>query len=91
MHTDGRYSVPKCVDLCVPSPGADEPWEHIQFGLRQPKELVVFTTIDRTWPMRFMHNQLEDRRCFRLFNVIDDFNRRVLGGSTQKQRLAIAA
>ena len=29
--------------------------------------------------MDFTHDQLEDVRCFRLFNVIDDFNREALG------------
>lgn len=27
------------------------------------------------WPMDFMHDQLADERCIRLFNVIDNSNR----------------
>ena len=29
--------------------------------------------------MHFMHDQLKDGRTFRLFNVIDDFNREAIG------------
>ena len=29
--------------------------------------------------MDFMHGQMEDGREFKLFNVIDDFNRQALG------------
>ena len=29
--------------------------------------------------MDFMHDQLQDGRTFRLFNVIDDFNREAIG------------
>ncbi|OBS09263.1 integrase [Acidihalobacter prosperus] len=30
---------------------------------------------DQVWSMDFMHDQLSDGRCFRLFNVIDDYRR----------------
>ncbi len=41
----------------------------------KPEPLAVPTAINDSWSMDFMHDQLEDGRCYRLFNVIDDFNR----------------
>ena len=35
--------------------------------------------INQVWSMDFMHDQLSDSRCFRLLNVIDDYNREALG------------
>ena len=35
--------------------------------------------INECWSMDFMHDQLEDGRSYRLFNVIDDYNREGLG------------
>jgi putative transposase len=40
-----------------------------------PEPLAVPTGKNDTWSMDFMHDQLADGRSFRLFNVIDDFNR----------------
>jgi putative transposase len=40
-----------------------------------PEPLAVPTGKNDTWSMDFMHDQLSDGRSFRLFNVIDDFNR----------------
>ncbi|MCK0512352.1 IS3 family transposase [Aromatoleum buckelii] len=45
----------------------------------KPEALAVPTAINQVWSMDFMHDQLEDGRCLRLFNVIDDFNREALG------------
>lgn len=45
----------------------------------KPETLTVPETINQVWSMDFMHDQLEDGRSFRLFNVIDDFNREALG------------
>lgn len=45
----------------------------------KPEPLAVPQAINEVWSMDFMHDQLEDGRSFRLFNVIDDFNREALG------------
>ncbi|HEX7341904.1 MAG TPA: IS3 family transposase [Rhodanobacteraceae bacterium] len=45
----------------------------------RPEPLAVPETINHTWSMDFMHDQLGDGRSFRLFNVIDDYNREGLG------------
>lgn len=45
----------------------------------KPEPLAVPATINQVWSMDFMHDQLTDGRGFRLFNVIDDFNREALG------------
>ena len=44
-----------------------------------PQPLRVPEIINEVWLMDFMHDQLDDGHCFRLFNVIDDFNRESLG------------
>ena len=41
----------------------------------KPEPLEVPTQMNDCWFMDFMHDQLSDGRCYRLFNVIDDFNR----------------
>jgi putative transposase len=45
----------------------------------KPEPLMVPDSINEVWSMDFMHDQLLDSRCFRLFNVIDDFKREGLG------------
>ncbi|BHH82668.1 hypothetical protein LA52FAK_09570 [Desulforhopalus sp. 52FAK] len=44
----------------------------------KPEPLAVPEKINLSWSMDFMHDQLEDGRSVRLFNVIDDFNREAL-------------
>jgi putative transposase len=44
----------------------------------KPMPLTVPFAINQGWSMDFMHDQLSDGRNFRLFNVIDDFNREAL-------------
>ncbi|SUD12482.1 ISxac2 transposase [Pseudomonas aeruginosa] len=41
----------------------------------KPEPLAVPEAINRCWSMDFIHDQLADGRSFRLFNLIDDFNR----------------
>ena len=45
----------------------------------KPEPLAVPEVLNQTWSMDFMHDQLQDGRSNRLFNVIDDFNREALG------------
>jgi putative transposase len=45
----------------------------------KPEALAVPECVNQVWSMDFMHDQLQDGRTFRLFNVIDDFNREGLG------------
>ena len=45
----------------------------------KPEALPVPQAINQVWSMDFMHDQLEEGRTFRLFNVIDDFNREAIG------------
>ena len=44
--------------------------------IREPPEpLAVPEAVNQRWSMDFMHDQLSDGRPYRLFNVIDDYNR----------------
>ena len=45
----------------------------------KPDELAVPNAPNQVWSMDFMADRLEDGRIFRLFNVLDDFNREGLG------------
>ena len=50
------------------------------FTVREkPQPLAVPTVINASLSMDFMQDQLEDGRSYRLFNVIDDYNREGLG------------
>lgn len=45
----------------------------------KPEALAEPDRVNQIWSMDFMHHKLENGRKFRLFNVIDDFNREGLG------------
>ena len=45
----------------------------------KPEPLSVPEAINEVWSMDFMHDQLASGRRYRLFNVIDDYNREGLG------------
>ena len=44
----------------------------------KPEALTVPQALNQVWSMDFMHDQLSDGQCIRLFNLIDDFNRESL-------------
>jgi len=46
---------------------------------QQPATLTIPDKINLSWSMDFMHDQLACGRAYRLFNVIDDYNREGLG------------
>jgi putative transposase len=41
--------------------------------------MSVPSGLNQVWSMDFMHDQLTDTRSFRSLNVLDDFNRQLLG------------
>ena len=52
---------------------------HKRLKREKPEPLAVPESINQVWSMDFMHDQLQNGRCIRLLNVIDDFNREGLG------------
>jgi len=56
-------------------------WNHkrVYRIYRELEPLAVPETINDSWPMDFMHDQLNDGRNYQQLNVIDDFNREGLG------------
>jgi len=51
----------------------------------RPEPLAQPDAANQAWSMDFMHDQLEGGRSYRLFNVIDDFNREGLPTSSREQ------
>lgn len=45
----------------------------------KPETLAVPDAMNQIWSMNLMYDQLQNGRCIRRLNVIDDFNREVLG------------
>ncbi len=45
----------------------------------KPEALTEPLAINQVWSIDFMHDQLEDGRTFRLFNMIDEYNREAIG------------
>lgn len=45
----------------------------------KPETLAVPDAMNQIWSMNLMYDQLQNGRCIRPLNVIDDFNREVLG------------
>lgn len=54
----------------------------------KPEPLAVPTAPNQTWSMDFMHDSLTDGRAYRIFNVIDDYNRH---GITMEADLSLPA
>ncbi len=52
---------------------------HKRLVRQKPGPLSVPIDVNETWSMDFMHDQLDDGRSIRVFNVIEDFNREALG------------
>ena len=44
----------------------------------KPDPLAVSVATNQCWSMDFMHDQLADGRSFRVFNLIDNYNREAL-------------
>ena len=69
------FEVPRRTMYCKLTKAAPK----VQDRFEKPEALTVPLAINQVWSMDFMHDQLEDGRTFRLFNVIDDFNREEIG------------